>query len=247
MSPFKEKKGQGLLGFFGLHDWFRGLSKKEQSAIRKIYEETSGEDASDLDSVEIETSETAQGFLGSIAIGLIAQKDYALGELVLQKALSLTSPNPWDRHFIYDSLIEIYYKRRDEESNAVDKCIKYCIDDIEIAEDVVETHKKDMKYEMRRRTALDRLSREQRVDFYVSHEEYPPGYYDIPPIPDEEIPIPRIPSFDRLAIIYEKQGNYQAAIQVCQRAIELGTPSSTKGGFTGRLAKLEKKLQTTKP
>lgn len=75
MSFFKETKDQGLLGFFGLHDWFRGLSKKEQSAIRKIYEETSGQDASDLDSVEIETSETAQGFLGSIAIGLIAQKE----------------------------------------------------------------------------------------------------------------------------------------------------------------------------
>ncbi len=204
MSFVKKKKDQGLLGFYGLYDWFQGLSKREQSAIREIYEQMSGEDASDLDSVKIETSETSQGFLGSIATGLIAQKDYALGELVLQKALSAKSADPWDRHFIYDRLIEIYYKRRDEQPDALDKCIIYCIEDIEIAEDVIDAHR-------------------------------------------EEIGIPRILSFDRLAIIYEKQGNYQAAIQVCQRAIELSLPSSTKGGFPGRLAKLEKKLQTVKP
>lgn len=241
MPLSRSKKGQGILGFLGLYDWFKGLSRQQQSIIREIYADD------DLDSGDTETSETSQRFLGSIAIQLIAQRDHVLGELVLQKALSTPSADPWDRHIIYSRLIEIYYSQRDEQPDALDKCVRYCIEDIEIAEDVVKAHIKEMKYAMREQAALDRLSDEQKLAFYMSHKKYPPGYYDIPPIPDEEITLPRIPAFDRLAIIYEKQGNHQAAIQVCQRAIELGLPSSTKGGFPGRLAKLEKKLQSVKP
>jgi hypothetical protein len=44
-----------------------------------------------------------------------------------------------------------------------------------------------------------------------------------------------------LAIIYEKQGEIQKAIEICEEAIDLNLRDSTKGGFSARLARLEKK------
>lgn len=49
-------------------------------------------------------------------------------------------------------------------------------------------------------------------------------------------------SFQRLAIIYEKQKEYQKAIDVCKKAIELGFyKDGTNGQMPGRLARLIKK------
>jgi tetratricopeptide (TPR) repeat protein len=61
-------------------------------------------------------------------------------------------------------------------------------------------------------------------------------------IPDDKIETPRIPSFERLSIIYDKQGRFLEAIEICKKAIELNLQDSTKGGFSARLALLEKKL-----
>jgi tetratricopeptide (TPR) repeat protein len=46
--------------------------------------------------------------------------------------------------------------------------------------------------------------------------------------------VPRILSFKRLAIIYEKQERYEDALDVCDQALEIGTADGTKGGFEGR-------------
>ena len=54
--------------------------------------------------------------------------------------------------------------------------------------------------------------------------------------------IPRITTFQRLAILYEKAGQYKEAIEICNLAIKYGLTESTKGGYTARLQKLEKKL-----
>lgn len=54
--------------------------------------------------------------------------------------------------------------------------------------------------------------------------------------------VPRIPSFKRLAIIYNRQERYADAITVCDQALEIGTTDGTKGGFEGRKDRLRKKL-----
>jgi len=53
--------------------------------------------------------------------------------------------------------------------------------------------------------------------------------------------LPECPSFTRLAIIYEKNGEYEKAIEICRIALELGIEESTKSGFSGRIKKLKKK------
>ena len=54
--------------------------------------------------------------------------------------------------------------------------------------------------------------------------------------------VPNVSTFKTLAIIYEKAGQYEEAINVCWKAIELGFPSDgTKGGMSGRIEKLKAK------
>ena len=52
----------------------------------------------------------------------------------------------------------------------------------------------------------------------------------------------KIPSFQRLAIIYEKKGEYKKAIDICKKAIKYNLRDTSKAGFEGRLERLEKKL-----
>lgn len=58
--------------------------------------------------------------------------------------------------------------------------------------------------------------------------------------------ITSFPTFKRLAIIYEKQKDYDSAIAVCQRAIELGyADDGTDGQMPGRIARLMRKKGKT--
>ncbi|MFC6954073.1 tetratricopeptide repeat protein [Halorubellus litoreus] len=54
--------------------------------------------------------------------------------------------------------------------------------------------------------------------------------------------VPRIPAFKRLAIIYEKQERYEEALDVCDKALEIGTTDGTKGGFEGRKERIQRKM-----
>ena len=61
---------------------------------------------------------------------------------------------------------------------------------------------------------------------------------------DEFGEVPVIPSFKRLAIIYEKQERYEDAVDVCEQALKFGTTDGTKGGFEGRKERLRKKMKS---
>lgn len=63
---------------------------------------------------------------------------------------------------------------------------------------------------------------------------FPYGYGD-------EI-IPNSLAFKTLAIIYEKDEEYEKAIDISLKALELGQNDGTKGGYAGRIKRLQKKL-----
>ena len=55
---------------------------------------------------------------------------------------------------------------------------------------------------------------------------------------------PNIYSFKFLAMIYEKRGEYDKAIDVCKQAIKLGySHDGTKGGMKARIEKLKQKAE----
>ena len=53
-------------------------------------------------------------------------------------------------------------------------------------------------------------------------------------------------SFKRLAILLEKQGMFDDAIAMCDRAINLNLEDKTQGGYRGRKERITKRQQTTK-
>ena len=140
---------------------------------------------------------------------LLVAKQYAAAEIMLLKALS-AGDDPITRHFVYNHLIELYYKLRDERTDALEKCVIYCKVDID---------------------SLPTFLRAWEATYGDK---------------------PRCPSIERLAIIYEKAGEIQKAIDLCRRGIELGLEESydycnalygTNKGYKARIAKLEKKLR----
>ena len=52
--------------------------------------------------------------------------------------------------------------------------------------------------------------------------------------------IPRLVTFQRLAIIYEKQKQYDKALEICEMALSNKLRDSTKGGYAGRIEKIKK-------
>ena len=55
--------------------------------------------------------------------------------------------------------------------------------------------------------------------------------------------VPQYESFKRLAIIYEKRKEYEKALEVCQKAIDIGFyKDGTPGQIPGRMARLYKKI-----
>lgn len=53
--------------------------------------------------------------------------------------------------------------------------------------------------------------------------------------------MPRILTFQRLAILYEKNEEFEKAIAICEMALEYGLEDGTKGGYEGRLLRLKSK------
>lgn len=128
-------------------------------------------------------------------------------------AYELTENKIIDRHFLYNQLIDYYYGLRDKETGALDICKKYCIESINHTPKFLSKDKKQ-------------------------HESLYSGEYK-----DYEYISPRIPAFQRLAIIYDNEGKYKEAIEVCENALSLKLKDGTKSGFEGRIKRLQKKIE----
>ncbi|RKD85217.1 tetratricopeptide repeat protein [Halopiger aswanensis] len=191
-----------LLEVLGLEGGYLELSEEEQE---KLYEYSTavgtGGKFNQLDQSVTSTSQTQQGYLKGVGSSAVSSKDYDFAEKVLLKALEAEDDNPTDRHFVYNSLIDLYYKQRDYRDDAIEKCIQYCKEDIEIVDDFLDEWKQEYGGEL-----------------------------------------PNIPSFKRMAIIYEKQGRYEEALEVCEMALDRGLDDGTKGGFEGRKERVQNKM-----
>ena len=143
----------------------------------------------------------------------IAEQNKYIDDKQAQKhfniAYELAKDSITTKHFLLNKLIDYYYGLREQQNDALEVCISYCEESIEMTPKVL----KQMEYE-------------HKEIFEYDHDFVPPS----------------IPAFKRLAIIYENQGNYDKAINVCQKAIDLGLKDGTKSGFEGRIERLKKKI-----
>lgn len=137
--------------------------------------------------------------------------------------LETSKKNPIDRHFAYMSLHEFYYSYRNIDEKYIQKCIDYCIMDINSLKELT-----DYSIE---KNIESYLNWENNVDTNKLNEIKKQGF------------IGRVVAFKRLAIIYEKSKEFQKAIEICNASINYGQPNDgTSSGFEGRIKKLGKKL-----
>lgn len=195
MQSFINSGPKGWIAYYALEDWYLSLSEDTRQKIKAYSPHPNEVDKGS----HLGTTQSAQRYL--LTIGTYAtSKDPAFAEVMFKYALMARDDNPIDRHYVYNELITLLYKQRENRADAIDLCIKYCIEDI------------------------------QRIDAFKAANEA--RFHD---------GLPAIPSFDRLRIIYEKQGKYREAIQVCSKAIEVEAWDIEAGN--DQITKLIKKMK----
>ena len=228
-SKQPKRKYGGLIAFLGLKEFWDSLLPEERDFIKECYKSSIGDgNPKHLDSprANITTTETASGFLTSYAGWAISKKKFDLADKLLKEAIK-RKQSATDLHYTYNHLIDLCYKRRNEGPEWLERFINYCLADIEIfpwfkEEYLCEERERLIRaadnplYTKKEKVSI--LKKAQNVQFLLN-----------------------VPSFQRLAIIYEKQGRYKEAIKICQLAINYGLKDDTKGGFEGRIDRLKKK------
>lgn len=128
---------------------------------------------------------------------------------------------------------ELVERIRDEKNAELKKHL--CLQDLSIYEEFIHEWKLSADEQAQRSMKMGHLIGETfPLDYYK--QKYAHLYN-----------LPRYSSFKDLAIIYEKEGNYEAAADICKDAIRAGQENDgTKGGMAGRLKKLEAKLAQLK-
>lgn len=223
-NKYQGKKYGGHIEYYGLQNFWEGLSLKERESIKYWYS-ISGingkQNPEEIDSpnIQLTSNWSVSKFLSYYSQPAMGEKNYDFSERLLGEALKY-NPNPIDLHFIYNDYIDLYYKRRDEGEQWIDKCIGFCKRDIELfpkfKEAWIEEKKRILEFCYKSGTiSYEELN--EPIDFILS-----------------------IPSFKRLAIIYEKRKLYDKAIEICKLAISYNLDDGTKGGFESRIKKLQK-------
>lgn len=145
-------------------------------------------------------------------------------EKALLAELSQNKNNPVNRHFTYINLQNFYYKYRALDEKYLDRCIEFSQLDLNSLAEMQEAY------------IAKEIKRAQQLSSY-----HGPKYLkeETARIKEQGF-IGNIPAFKRLAIIYEKQGKYDEAMNVCDRAIEYGQSIQD---FEERKIKLQKKKE----
>lgn len=131
------------------------------------------------------------------------------------------------RHFIYISIQDFYYKYRDLDEKYLLLCIEYCMKDIQILNEMEAQY---IQSEINREKEYAKVMGNQ----FTKQEE--------DKIRDTGF-IGRIPAFSRLAIIFEKQKKYEKAIEVCDIAISFKHEAEE---YKQRKDKIIKKMEKEK-
>lgn len=128
-----------LIQILDLQEWYLNLSNEQRLKLHQ-YSTSFGTDGEVnlLEQDMTETSQTTQEYLRGVGSTAASEKDYEFAEMVLLSALGFEDGSATSIHFIYTTLIDIYYKQRDDREDAIEKCIEYCKRDIMIADSFID-------------------------------------------------------------------------------------------------------------
>jgi len=128
----------GFIGYFKLQDWWlNSFTQEERNHIEQIFHPLglSSDDNSLIEGEVGETDETDAGLLSALSGWFNNKQDRNLAKKIIAKAYSeaITHNNILDLHFTLQMIIQIYYPDRDIDSEALNKTILACKEQIKIA------------------------------------------------------------------------------------------------------------------
>ncbi len=153
--------------------------------------------------------------------------DY-VSEKELVSNFNKCKPYSLNRHFALIDLQNFYYKCRNIDNIYLEKCIEFCLVDINSLTEMQQSYFGD---EISRVKQLSRIYTKKEMDYQISEIKAFNG---------------TIPAFKRLAIIYERQKEFIKAIEICDKAIAYynGVNACAEvAEFEERKAKLSTKIK----
>jgi hypothetical protein len=135
-SSNRRSKVQGLIGYFDLSDWWLNeFTEIERNHIVRTYQPMGGSGEELIKGNVLSHSHSAILFLTFLAGYFDNKSDRPIANKLLKKAEELidNKTKVLDRHFLLNTLIEIYYKQRNDDPQALDFAIDSCKKQIEMA------------------------------------------------------------------------------------------------------------------
>ncbi|WP_028828521.1 TerB N-terminal domain-containing protein [Proteocatella sphenisci] len=132
---------------------------------------------------------------------IVPSFDYTKERFLIDQ-MDKNKSNGYEVHFDYNQLLDFYYKYRNLDEKYLEKCIYYCLEDInnldKLQKSYINSRRKEIKM-------LRGIYSESQIEKEINEI----GKFDCV-----------IPAFKRLSIIYEKRNEIQKSIEICERAIE---------------------------
>lgn len=131
----RSKKIGGYIGFYGLQEWWLSFSEDERAYILERFKPFGGEDTVTLTTgTFLSTTQSKAQFLYTLAGWFKTKKDSDIGIKILEESKFYLT-EVLERHFWYSSYIEIRYKQRNDDSEALGDVIAACEAMIALAPD----------------------------------------------------------------------------------------------------------------
>jgi len=238
----------GYIEYHGLTEWWlSSFSEDERDHIVKTFKPmgSSGEVLirGNFDFI----NQSPSRLLFDLAGWFKTKENRTIAFRLIGKAEELLNENSdiLDVHFFYSNKINMYYKHREVEPEALAIAIEACKKQIAIAPKAKKAFMDEQQAELptgykpeyRRVRLSDEEYKKQLAEAggdksKVSRSEI------VPWSDDQEIPLPSHLGFEQLAIIEEKQGNYEETIKLSKEALKQGW----RGDWEKRIERCMKKI-----
>jgi hypothetical protein len=142
----KQQQPKGEIGLLHLGDWWLSVfTKDERNYIEKVYKPLGCDSNYSLAKGELSDSGQRPLLFLTVLSGWFDNKrDGRIAEKIINKAEDFVSvSSPIDLHFYYNSQIKMNYKKRRDDSSALERTKYYCRKQIAIAAEVAKYFFKD--------------------------------------------------------------------------------------------------------
>lgn len=145
MFGITKKKPAGQIKYFGLSDWWSAtFTKDEQKKIVSIFQPPGGSGNNLTEGDITFSSGSATSLLSGLSGWFKNEQDRTIAYRMLEKAEALSSKaSTLDRHFMYQSKIETYYRFRATDSFALARAMEGCKQQIAMSAEAAKAFRKE--------------------------------------------------------------------------------------------------------